>query len=630
MATFLTSITRKNTTATQWKFYDLLTRCLDDDYLVWFEAPNVFSGRTLPDFLIFHQRYGLLGIEIRDWKMKSVKKIDAESVYLGIKREAYRHPVQVARECLLPFILQMQKDAQLVQKAGQRAGDLVFSWGYGAVIGGWERCKVSPSKKVLLDRYFSEHDCLLDDELLTIDEPRFLQWLHGLSLYHYSQPLTEVQTQKVRAYLFPECIANDVRFKLPKNLDKMDLPDTVRVMDNTQEYIVRNLGDGHRVIHGVAGSGKTLLLEYFAKKRAAEEFQKPILVMCFNTMLSSILRKRLPKNVDVFYFYEWCDKIKREYGISGKDDEMSVADDVCRAILQRGVLNGAYSSILIDEGHDFKSEQLKALVKTVDPDTNSLLLFYDDAQNIRDTQNLKFPLKSVGIKAQGRTTILRINYRNTQEILSVAFNFYQQFIAVNDIEDGEDGALNREIFADEEQKIPLIRPVKSGRASGIVPILRLCQSADEECQYIAKTIDNWLKAGVLRGDIAVLYFNKKSQLGDELKAVLEKEGISAQCLNNPKAKKEFVYQSDKITLSTVTASKGSEFSHVILAGLGDFKMETLKLNKLESSVRQIYVGMTRAIHCLVLTSARENVFTKTLEEVLSKSLSDEGTLNEEK
>ena len=39
-------------------------------------------------------------------------------------------------------------------------------------------------------------------------------------------------------------------------------------MDLQQEQLARSLGDGHRVIHGVAGSGKTLILGYRAEQLA--------------------------------------------------------------------------------------------------------------------------------------------------------------------------------------------------------------------------------------------------------------------------------------------------------------------------------------------------------------------------
>ncbi len=83
--------------------------------------------------------------------------------------------------------------------------------------------------------------------------------------------------------------------------------------------------------------------------------------------------------------------------------------------------SGQYLAALVDEGHDFAPEWLKLVTQMVDPTTNSLLLLYDDAQSIYDKRSGKpFSFKSVGVQAQGRTTILRINYRNTRQILQTA------------------------------------------------------------------------------------------------------------------------------------------------------------------------------------------------------------------
>jgi hypothetical protein len=61
----------------------------------------------------------------------------------------------------------------------------------------------------------------------------------------------------------------------------------MRVMDLQQEQLARSLGDGHRVIHGVAGSGKTMILGYRAEylAKASTASSKPILVLCFNEPL---------------------------------------------------------------------------------------------------------------------------------------------------------------------------------------------------------------------------------------------------------------------------------------------------------------------------------------------------------
>jgi hypothetical protein len=55
------------------------------------------------------------------------------------------------------------------------------------------------------------------------------------------------------------------------------LPDLVRVMDLHQEQLARSLGEGHRVIHGVAGSGKTMMILGYRCQYLAKVLPKPIL-----------------------------------------------------------------------------------------------------------------------------------------------------------------------------------------------------------------------------------------------------------------------------------------------------------------------------------------------------------------
>jgi hypothetical protein len=55
------------------------------------------------------------------------------------------------------------------------------------------------------------------------------------------------------------------------------------VLDLRQERNARALGDGHRIVYGVAGSGKTVLLIARAKL-LAEDPEKRILVLCYNRL----------------------------------------------------------------------------------------------------------------------------------------------------------------------------------------------------------------------------------------------------------------------------------------------------------------------------------------------------------
>lgn len=75
----------------------------------------------------------------------------------------------------------------------------------------------------------------------------------------------------------------------------MEVPDILRVMDLQQEQLARSLGDGHRVIHGVAGSGKTMILGYRAEL-LAKAANKPILVLCYNEPLAANLASMADDN----------------------------------------------------------------------------------------------------------------------------------------------------------------------------------------------------------------------------------------------------------------------------------------------------------------------------------------------
>jgi superfamily I DNA and RNA helicase len=137
-------------------------------------------------------------------------------------------------------------------------------------------------------------------------------------------------------------------------------------MDIQQEQLARSLGDGHRVIHGVAGSGKTLILVYRCL-RLVEETTKPILVLCFNVTLAARLRQMLhakgisSDRVHVRHFHGWCSELLRRHHLPkpGYNEFQGTAyvDEVVQRVI-RGVdadiiPAGSYGAVLIDEGHDF-------------------------------------------------------------------------------------------------------------------------------------------------------------------------------------------------------------------------------------------------------------------------------------
>lgn len=87
-------------------------------------------------------------------------------------------------------------------------------------------------------------------------------------------------------------------------------------MDIQQELLARNIGEGHRVIHGVAGSGKTLILLYRCQY-LAECSDRPTLILCYNITLANYIRESiadrgLSNKIHVYHFHAWCAAVVRK------------------------------------------------------------------------------------------------------------------------------------------------------------------------------------------------------------------------------------------------------------------------------------------------------------------------------
>ena len=99
-----------------------------------------------------------------------------------------------------------------------------------------------------------------------------------------------------------------------------------------------------------------------------------------------------------------------------------------RAVRRGQIPAAQYDAILIDEG-DFRPEWFKLVVQMVDPKTNSLLVFATTTRSRSTaTKRKKFQFQERRHSGKGRTTILRINYRNTDAILRFARDVAQSIL----------------------------------------------------------------------------------------------------------------------------------------------------------------------------------------------------------
>ena len=277
---------------------------------------------------------------------------------------------------------------------------------------------------------------------------------------------------------------------------------TLAVMDMHQEQIARSLGEGHRIIRGVAGSGKTLILAFRAEY-LARAATKPVLILCYANGIAGRLEDAIQKRgvedrVQVLTFHSWCYRMLQTYGIPSPSEReypgyekrlAASVSEVVKAVDQGHIPTAQYDAVLIDEAHDFEPQWLALAAKMVNPRTKALMVVYDDIQAIY--KGRERPVWSqLGIEAKGRTTVLKVNYRNTAQIVAFARRFASDVI-------GAPGTT-----ADDEHAILL--PEDAGR-QGLVPDVRQCVSIDAEAHCVAEWFLGRKKAGYEWPQMACLY-----------------------------------------------------------------------------------------------------------------------------
>ncbi|MBA0187309.1 NERD domain-containing protein [Pectobacterium odoriferum] len=563
---------------------------LGEDCLIWYDIPVGRQYRH-PDFVIIDPANGLIFLEVKDWKLSTLQHIDPQAVTLrtaqGEKQE--QNPLLQVREYACATVELLSQDPKLQQNTGLYKGKLNIAWAYGVVFTNITRQQLtSLSTGVAVESIFPRALTICQDEMTeSLSLSAFRTKISGLFTTRFRPAVTPAIRDILRQHLFPEIT---IRAKKKSN-------QICRVMDLQQELLARNLGEGHRVIHGVAGSGKTLILLYRCLY-LSETTTRPVLVLCFNIILANYIRECIAERglsdiVHVYHFHDWCASAARKFKLNVSREGLFF--DNCFTALEKAVNSGAvtdsgYDAVLVDEGHDFDQRWLSLIARLFDNTTRSLLLMYDDAQSLyRRERALNFSLASVGIQAQGRTSVLRVNYRNPCRILNFAYAFSRDYFESH-----------------HNQEIPLVLPEACGE-EGNIPDIELCQSEVEEAHRVVAWLKEKHAVAGRWGDMAVLCPTHYS--ADRLTGLLEQHKIPAAISFTSGDKKAYSHHDDVVHLMTFQSSKGLEFPYVAVINASFVH----KAAEDESeAIPALYVAFTRATRSLLVTCYKENSISRQL------------------
>ncbi len=620
----------KEATAGEKRVYRALRDALlpDEDYIVWFE-PN--SVKMRPDFLVWAQEWGLLVMEVKDWVASQITYDPTESqvlrvspdrwtVRIGGIEQTHDSPVEQARKCYIQFKERIQRSPDLLQQSGAYRGNIKFPIGYCAAF--TQITRRQAEEKGILQALGATY-CLFSDDLTGDFESResrraFLSKLkRAYAAWFPFDPISPVELKTLRYLIFPEVRIHSTR-RLSGLVRTADQSEMIRALDLDQERTAKSIPEGHRVLKGVAGSGKTLVLSCRAKYLRKIQPEWKILIVCFNISLCQYIQQLLAvsepytdaSGIQV-YHYHGLIKALTGANMSRLDSETQEEwENRTCAVLRHAIATGTsttrYDAILIDEGQDFAVEWLRSLTELLDVHSDSLLVCLDPAQNIFGRTAT---YKSAGINVIGKRPItLSKSYRNTSEILSLA----RRFSKVQDTLPDPD---------EEPAMESLLFPIDVNR-HGQQPQIICGLHAADQIQFILDEIEAHIDSCTANWhDIAVIYTSRFYAGFVERFQTAFQERFSADKLywvsESQKSKMASNLSAPSVKLSTIESVKGLEFRIVFLVGI-----EMLpRPNCDEASERKLaYVGLTRAQDLLyVLGSAATGLFQELVEIVQAET-----------
>jgi len=570
---------------------------LPDDHLVYYEP--VVADRY-PDFIVLLPDIGLLVIEVKGWYRNHILEANNEVVTVRSDNgppSKQKHPVRQARDYMLRLMDECRGRPEfrpLLQKDGR---GFKFPFSHLAVLS-----NITSQQLGDLTPLFPSPRTICRDVLLEWDMESFNYKALQKAIKSSFDPfwkferLSGAEMDLLRAIIHPEIVIQKPAKEKTGNL-------SLAVLDLQQEREALNIGDGHRLIFGVAGSGKTVLLISRARWLASQKPDAPILVLCYNRALSAFLSNALGdcRNVHVQNFHRWANA----QGVRMRDgDEFRSNREIGDSLLTQ-LRNGQgeamkYGAVFVDEAQDFEPVWFACAREALkDPNSGDLLITGDALQGLYERRRVTW--SSLDIQARGRTTYLDRNYRNTREVLDLA-SVFAQFDAGDA---GEDSIASVPIDAS-----------KSVR-SGVLPIFTGCAERDQESQKIVEVVRGLLEGRwgnqeippLQRHEIGILYPRISKPMRKDFLGLLEdlRSLATTIWISDPENRSNAnLVHEDALKVQTIHSAKGLQYRAVIVIwsdllphGDPDKVIEDRKL---------LYVALTRPEEFLAITATGTSEF----------------------
>ena len=251
----------------------------------------------------------------------------------------------------------------------------------------------------------------------------------------------------------------------------------------------------------------------------------------------------------------------------------------CRLLLAKSNTESRYKHVIVDEGQDLSVNALR-LLRTIagEEHENDLFIVGDAHQRIYKN---KAALSKCGINVRGRSSILRINYRTTEEIRRAAFALLNG-IAFDDLDDSFD-------TGDRCQSL----------THGKEPQILRFKNANEEFEAVHSEIRNLMAGGVSPKNICVVA--RTHRLLHDYISLFTQNNMRCYEIKGSKSDDRYL---DGIRVATMHRVKGLEFQYVFvvaanskiipLASAIDHSDAVSEQETMTAEKCLLYVALTRA------------------------------------
>lgn len=523
-------------------------------YLIPKSTLSDINGSIEIDLLLLHPTLGIFVIEVKNWEsMESIDSLNnpfeqanryQDMLLSLLKHEFGKVPMNIEYRVIFPRVSKEQGDTYFKEhKSYSGYKNHTFF-------------KEHLEDKKIFERFFNASNCVIPNK------KEFL---------------------KIASMLVPTDKLKDNQSKIIPVITK----DEILFFDQKQLSIMNGYTGGFRIVRGVAGTGKTVILTNFVASRLSHDSTEKFLILCFNNKLKENLKEIFgdgysSRNIAIYSIFGLLKRLEFDFQKVGLHQdskfedmyeifESDVALEEFRDKLRARLKTNPIDYFLCDETQDMPAGFMRILYEEID----DCILFIDEAQRY-----FSYTMKSIAdvfhhpkfekLSMRGRVKNLKNVYRTPSNIAKCAFEILSNDSSLNDYYKKSHYLQND--FLHDVNFILEDGEIHIGDYDDFDRLKALIKKLPED------------------EDSVVLGYTKKTV--EIIQKIVDDMGVS-----------------ERVRVMTLQSIKGLEAQNVIIHNFGYF-LEKESKRDVDIFLRKIYVLLTRAQESIYLSIGNSNTLSK--------------------